>query len=314
MKKERPFFFRLSQKYNVSLFSLYMDCILCRYLHGASVTHYITLELYRYNYKERKQFITLRKRSHLETELNTSPEEARLLQIKQEFNKKFAQYINRDWLYSPESTEDVIREFIKEHDKLLIKPVSGHKGQGIYSIFRDEVQNMDELVSNIRAKDCLIETFVSQHPSLASINESSVNTVRVCSVTDRNGEAQIIAAVLRCGNKGSHVDNYSQGGLVFPIDTETGIISDKGRNKSGEVFLFHPSNHVKMLGFEIPNWGKVLQTVKEASKLLKHSKYIGWDIAITENGCELIEANTGQECDLLQFDGIGKYNKILEFK
>jgi len=42
-------------------------------------------------------------------------------------------------------------------------------------------------------------------------------------------------------------------------------------------------------------------------------RYLGWDVAITENGCELIEANSSQGCNGMQLDGVGKYPYLKQF-
>ena len=59
-----------------------------------------------------------------------------------------------------------------------------------------------------------------------------------------------------------------------------------------------------MLGFQIPNWNVLLQEVEEAAKLLPQCRFIGWDVAITEMGIELIEGNHNP--GLYTMESIGK--------
>ena len=68
-----------------------------------------------------------------------------------------------------------------------------------------------------------------------------------------------------------------------------------------------------MIGLQIPHWDKILTTVQEAGKLLPNMRYIGWDIAVTEEGCEIIEANYGQGSNGMQQDGVGKYDTIKQY-
>lgn len=42
---------------------------------------------------------------------------------------------------------------------------------------------------------------------------------------------------------------------------------------------------------KIPMWDKVLETVTNAAKLIPQVRFIGWDIAITNSGVEIIEGN-----------------------
>ena len=42
------------------------------------------------------------------------------------------------------------------------------------------------------------------------------------------------------------------------------------------------------------------------TKLSKNMIYLGWDIAITEDGVDFIEANFGHGVDVIQYDNVGK--------
>lgn len=69
-----------------------------------------------------------------------------------------------------------------------------------------------------------------------------------------------------------------------------------------------------MLGFRIPNWNKVLDTVCQAAKVMGRVGYIGWDIAVLEDGCEIIEANVNYPgTNIIQLDGFNAYEAVLTF-
>lgn len=46
-----------------------------------------------------------------------------------------------------------------------------------------------------------------------------------------------------------------------------------------------------MLGFQIPNWEHAINVVKTAAEKIPQCRFIGWDVAFTEKGVELIEGN-----------------------
>ena len=46
-----------------------------------------------------------------------------------------------------------------------------------------------------------------------------------------------------------------------------------------------------MIGFEIPMWDELLEYVFNLNQVVDEAKLIAWDIAITPNGFDLIEAN-----------------------
>jgi hypothetical protein len=69
-----------------------------------------------------------------------------------------------------------------------------------------------------------------------------------------------------------------------------------------------------MLGCQIPNWEKVISGVKDAAKSFPQCRFIGWDVAIIENGIELIEGNHNPDYELIEFVGTkGWYGKIKQF-
>ena len=66
-----------------------------------------------------------------------------------------------------------------------------------------------------------------------------------------------------------------------------------------------------MLGLRIPHFDKLKAFVERMARLNPKAKLVGWDIAITETGFELIEGNFAADETIMQFDGIGKYYFIL---
>ena len=68
-----------------------------------------------------------------------------------------------------------------------------------------------------------------------------------------------------------------------------------------------------MIGLQLPHWDVLLQEVGEAAKLSKNMIYLGWDIAITEDGVDFIEANFGHGVDVIQYDNVGKKEIMREY-
>lgn len=69
-----------------------------------------------------------------------------------------------------------------------------------------------------------------------------------------------------------------------------------------------------MLGFQIPNWAALLEFVKQAALVVPQVRFVGWDVAVKDDGFELIEANHDPGLELLEF--IGKklhYKEIMSF-
>ena len=54
-----------------------------------------------------------------------------------------------------------------------------------------------------------------------------------------------------------------------------------------------------MVGFHVPNWPAVLSTVSEAVGCTL-PRLLGWDIAVMEDGVDIVEANNGADVDFAQ--------------
>ena len=87
---------------------------------------------------------------------------------------------------------------------------------------------------------------------------TSVNTIRTHTILDKKGKAHVIKAILRAGVGDSVVDNYAQGGSIYEVDLQTGIVCSRGKSKAGENHIIHPGTNIVMLGYQIPNWDKVI--------------------------------------------------------
>ena len=61
---------------------------------------------------------------------------------------------------------------------------------------------------------------------------------------------------------------------------------------------YHPVTGVKITGLKIPYWDEALKMVKELAVIDCRNKSIGWDLAITSYGPDLIEGNR-EWCKLL---------------
>lgn len=139
-----------------------------------------------------------------------------------------------------------------------------------------------------------------QDCELSKLNPSSVNTVRVYTMIDSGGHPHVLTASLRVGGRDSEVDNYSAGGVAYPIDPETGVIFAPGIDMMGDRYLFHPGTNAKVIGFQIPRWKELISFTFDACKVLPAVRLIAWDVAVLENGFEMIEGNHDGNLDLMQ--------------
>ena len=224
----------------------------------------------------------------------------------------FAKYIHRPWMVADNETNpETIKSFIEKQGIVFAKPNNGDQGHGVLKIKDGDNRAYDELISRCRNVPYVVEGVIEQAPEVAVINPSSVNTVRAYTLIKKNGETEILGIMLRVGRKGSHVDNWGSGGVGYDFDIETGVCVGYGRDKKNQPYVYHPDSNVQMVGFKLPNFDLLKKTIIELSQLVPAARFVGFDIAITTNGYELVEMNCPGGHDFLQ--AFGKpYGDILK--
>lgn len=287
----------------------------CRVIHGASFDDFYTLKMYDYTNHKRKQILTHGRCKRISDILNKKAVKTDIETIvrKDLFNKAYKKYINREWIYLPESNESEVKSFIERNEKFLVKPTISSCGKDIL-LFENTAIDVKKFWLENQKKKVVLESFIKQNLDIAKLNPSSVNSIRLVTVC-RDRKVMILGGALRCGGKDAFVDNFHHGGCAYPIDLNTGIITGRGRTeKGGREYIRHPSTGYIMPGFQIPNWEKIIKMVSQAALETKNLGYVGWDIAVLQDGCEIIEANVNYPGTVtLQLDNTEVYKKLKHF-
>ncbi len=184
------------------------------------------------------------------------------------------------------------KDLVQAEQAVVLKQAIGSSG-GKAVFFLDNDGNIEaefvRLATKIK-RDILIQRPIRQHPELNRMNGSSVNSLRIMSFLSEDG-VKIYSAVLRMGVNGSRVDNLSSGGVNCGIQDD-GCLRKRGHTEEGEVIDRHPTSGVAFDGFRIPNFEKVLQTIRQIHVLVPHFRIVCWDFTVDDCGDPvLIEAN-----------------------
>ena len=281
----------------------------------ANVSEFEIIPLYDYSpHVLRKQYLTYRRCQRVDRVLSAGATEEDYMSYgrKETFNRLFAEFIHRDWLYLPDSTPEQVRSFLERNDKFLAKAILSTCGEDIFLYRRGEF-DPETFAREHAGESYVLEAFIEQHPALAEINPSSVNTVRI--VTARVGDqVGFIGGCLRCGGAGAYVDNFHHGGVAFNLDMDSGIVTGLGKMLDGSRYLRHPATGYVVPGFQVPHWELIRDSIRRAALRIPHVGYVGWDIAVTAEGMELIEGNVDlPDNTLIQIDKPDAYERIRRF-
>jgi hypothetical protein len=190
---------------------------------------------------------------------------------------------------NPEKAERLLQA---PSGKLVLKSSDGQCGRGIVVIDTKGLERDALLLRLEESGNDYVEEFIRQHESLNRLSPSGLNTVRVVTQLNQADEPQILGVRLRI-TVNSVVDNLAAGNIAASVDAETGRVDGPG--VYSDITLAdvdaHPVTGVILQGFQIPFWPETLAMIREAATTDTGNRSIGWDVAITREGPELIEGN-----------------------
>lgn len=192
-----------------------------------------------------------------------------------------------DAYYAPITEKGVVDLIRNLGSEVICKPSMdscGGKGIRFFDPLSIEVSIVQEL-RHVYNGNFIIQELVSQHELMNQFNDTSLNTIRLCTFLYK-GTIHILDAFLRFGKKGSKLDNLSSGGLCVPINADGKFIA----SVLDDICNSHPLNAVKFDYSNecIPMWDEVVATVRKYHYKLPHFQLINWDVALDKNGTPVI--------------------------
>ena len=180
------------------------------------------------------------------------------------------------------SREEAVRLCTKE-DRFIVKFTTFSSGGLNIRVFERGEVNEQEIRAFFDKYEVnfIVQELVEQHPELAKIHATSLNTLRVISFCFK-GNVHILSAQLRMGSGEARIDNYSSGGYACNVNRD-GRLSEKAVSKAEGWATTHPCG----LAFKdiiVPNYEDVLNVIREEHPKLPQMNIIGWDFAIGKNG------------------------------
>ncbi len=205
---------------------------------------------------------------------------------------------------------------IASREAVILKPISGESGQGVHKLDSDgdvlrldgcevTLSSIEELVESIDGY--MVTACLQQHEYAATIFPESLNTIRVMTlIAPDTHTPEVVAAAHRFGtNESTPTDNWSAGGICSQVDVASGSV---GRSiaKSDDDGLVrtdtHPDTGTQIVGAKIPMWEDVCEVARELAEHHFRAPYVGWDIAVTDDGPRVVEANSNPGINIIQID------------
>lgn len=160
-----------------------------------------------------------------------------------------------------------------------------------------------ELSVDMQRDQYLVQPFVRPHLQMATLGAGkALGTLRILAFSDR--EVRILYALLRIPAAGNVHDNFSSGNngnLIAAVDPKTGRLGRAwGRPKNSssrllDAFACNPDNGAQIEGMRVPMWEAIQELLARAAVAFSDLPCLGWDVAVTEDGVLIIEANANAD-------------------
>lgn len=184
--------------------------------------------------------------------------------------------------------------------EIVVKPSGLAGGKGV-EFFSQATREELEAVFEEKGDLFVVQDAIRQHPEMARLNDSTVNTVRLTTLM-LDGEFIPLAALVKVGSPKVRVDNYKHGGCLIGVNLD-GTAFPWALNVKRERVNLLPSGVDLSKGEfpRVPCFDSVLKTAEKAHYDIPVMKLISWDIAIDDEGeAEIIEANFGGDIRMHQ--------------
>jgi hypothetical protein len=227
------------------------------------------------------------------------------------------------------NAHELVELFNNYHDnRILFKPIDSAGGSGIFVVKKNSRESLCDLDGTVwdanklfehcrkggrdsygkMSRGFMLQEFLEPHENLMGLMPGpGLGTLRIISVLTTSMSVEFFAACLRLPKKGNITDNLVHGrtgNLVALVDVISGRVLqgwtiDYSTRKTIKLDK-HPDTGAAFIDFNIPNWSGILDILRDAARTFNDLKTIGWDVAVTQNGVYIIEANWHYSHDILQ--------------
>lgn len=225
-----------------------------------------------------------------------------------------------------------VREVAAAHDRLFFKPTNRAHGEGAFIARRSGTDwefagrrgSAGDLFDHCERTAAegpvwLVQPALRPHAAIAAaISPGALGTVRVVTMRGAAG-VEVLAAAMKMPVGDNLIDNFGEGlngNLVADVDLATGILGGGVQSLSREWpeitgIERHPDTGCRIEGFRLPLWPQLIEVVSRGQAGLPELPTLGWDIAITDDGPVVVEANAGYGVDIIQLASRRGLRKLL---
>lgn len=206
-----------------------------------------------------------------------------------------------------DSSFEGIFSLLEREGLLALKPSAGAHGDGFYRLEYDgenflvngRKQTKSQIKNTIENLESfyVVTEYLFNHSDLRDIYPHALNTIRVAVVNQSATSPRIMQAYMRIGSSSSgYTDNVGYGGICAHVRIEDGYCygAETLKDHCYVPSPVHPDTGAK-IERRIPHWDMVRAGVLELCSFMPQLEYLGFDIAVTDEGFKVLEINIHQD-------------------
>lgn len=206
----------------------------------------------------------------------------------------------------------------------FIKSITLEAGEGV--LFCQKVNNeihvngvqktILDFYKILSDKKWILQKKYVSHKDLAKINSTALNSTRIFTILN-DGEPEFLCAYQGFAAGNATSDSWQHGSVYVGIDLKNETLKEYGltsvSDKRSGLLKEHPDSRLKFKDYKIPFLHEAVELCIRAHRLLYFNFIIGWDVAITDSGPLIIEANEKPGMNVAQALNGGLRGKIVEY-
>jgi hypothetical protein len=204
-----------------------------------------------------------------------------------------------------------VEEFLKLYEDFVLKNITLEASEGVFVCKTDAIgiemngerKSFDSFKEKSSDKIWLVQKIYTSHHKLREINSSALNTTRIVTIL-RNSEPEYLTGFQAFATGNAKTDSWDKGSVYAGIDAENECLKKYGyfnpEDRSSSISDRHPDSGIIFADFKIPYLKDAVNLCIRAHKLLYFNYVIGWDVAITDEGPIIIEANEKPGMNVVQ--------------
>ena len=228
--------------------------------------------------------------------------------------QKYKQFFKRDVIgcFSQEDYSAYL-EFINNHNEFIYKPLDEHSGRGIAKYNTKEINVNNFFSESLEKGAFVLEELIIQGEELSSMHPQSINSFRVVTFRIKD-KVDILGVTWRIGTGNAVMDNAGAGGIYASVEPNLGIVITDAINYKGQHYYIHPDTKVQIVGYKLPRWDEALSLIKSMVTHIEGTTLISWDIAYSNKGWLMVEANDNGDWSIIQSNRkIGKKEELYTY-